>query len=41
MALSENLLGFEQIETNSKVEATQIFEEINKELEEYLLEKKY
>ena len=28
-------------ETDSKVEATQIFEEINKELEEYLLEKKY
>ena len=37
MALSENPFGFEQIETDNKVETTQIFEEINKELEEYLL----
>ena len=39
MASTENLFGFEQIEVNSGVDATLIFEEINKELEEYLLEK--
>ena len=39
MASTENLFGFEQIEVDSGVDATLIFEEINKELEEYLLEK--
>ena len=39
MASPKNLFGFEQIEANSKVDTTLIFEEINKELEEYLLEK--
>ena len=39
MASTENLFGFEQIEVNSGVDAKLIFEEINKELEEYLLEK--
>ena len=39
MASSVNLLGFEQIEPNSSADATLIFEEINKELGEYLLEK--
>ena len=39
MASSVNLFGFEQIEPNSSANATLIFEEINKELGEYLLEK--
>ena len=39
MASTENLFGFEQIEVDSGVDTTLIFEEINKELEEYLLEK--
>ena len=39
MASTENLFGFEQIQVDSGVDATLIFEEINKELEEYLLEK--
>ena len=39
MASSVNLFGFEQIEPNSSADATLIFEEINKELGEYLLEK--
>ena len=39
MALTENLFGFEQIEADSGVDATLIFKEINKELEECLLEK--
>ena len=39
MASTENLFGFEQIEVDSGVDATLTFEEINKELEEYLLEK--
>ena len=39
MASSINLFGFEQIEPNSSADATLIFEEINKELGEYLLEK--
>lgn len=39
MTSSENYFGFEQIEADSSVEATFIFEEISKELEKYLLEK--
>ena len=39
MASPKNLFVFEQIEANNKVDTTLIFEEINKELEEYLLEK--
>ena len=39
MVSTQNLFGFEQIETDSGVDATLIFEEINNELEEYLLEK--
>ena len=39
MASSANLFSFEQIEADSGVDPTLIFEEINKELEEYLLEK--
>ena len=39
MTSSANLFGFEQIEADSGVDPTLIFEEINKELEEYLLEK--
>ena len=39
MASSTNLFGFEQIEPDSSVNATLIFEEINKELGGYLLEK--
>ena len=35
-----NLFGFEQIESKSGVDTTLIFEEINKELEENLLEKR-
>ena len=42
MESQTNLFGFEEIELNNNckcVDATFIFEEINKELEEYLLEK--
>ena len=39
MESTENLVCFEQIEVDSGVDTTPIFEEINKELEEYLLEK--
>ena len=39
MISTENLFGFEQIEVDDEVDTTLIFEEINKELEEYLLEK--
>ena len=38
MASTQNLFSFEQIEAGSGVDATLIFEEIDKELEEYLLE---
>ena len=34
MASTENIFGFEQIEADSGVDTTLIFEEINKELEE-------
>ena len=39
LASTQNYFGFEQIEADSGVDATPIFEEIIKELEEYLLEK--
>ena len=39
MASTQNLFGFEEIEADSVVDTTPIFEDINKELEEYLLEK--
>ena len=39
MSTTENFFGFEQIRVNDKVETILIFEEITKELEEYLLEK--
>ena len=39
MVSSKNLFGFEQIEADNRADVTLIFEEINKELEEYLLEK--
>lgn len=39
MESTENLFGFEQIEVDSGVDTTLIFEEINKEYEEHLLEK--
>ena len=39
MTATENLFGFEQLRVNDKADTTLIFEEINKELEEYLLEK--
>ena len=39
MESTENLFGFEQIKVDSGVDTTSIFEEINKELEEYLLDK--
>ena len=39
MASTENLFGFKQIQAGSGVDTTLIFEEINKQLEEYLLEK--
>ena len=38
MALSKNLFGFEQIDVSSTAGTTLIFEEIRKEVEEYLLE---
>ena len=37
--LTPNLFRFEQIDSDSSVDTTLIFEEINKELEGYLLEK--
>ena len=39
MASTTNLFGFEQIDSDSTVNTTLIFEEINKELEQYLPEK--
>ena len=39
MTSTENLFCFEQIKVNNEVDTTLIFEEINKELEECLLEK--
>ena len=39
MATAKNIFGFEQIRVNDKADTILIFEEINKELEEYLLEK--
>ena len=39
MVSTNNLFGFEQIEAYSGADATFIFEEIHKELEEYLPEK--
>ena len=39
MASSTNLFGLEQIEGDRGVDPTLIFEEINKKLEEYLLDK--
>ena len=39
MSTIQNLFGFEQTGVSDKVETMLIFEEINKELEEYLLEK--
>ena len=41
MASITNLFGVAQIEAYSGVDPTLIFKEINKDLEEYLLEKKY
>ena len=38
MEPTQNLFGFEQIKTFSKIDSRQIFEEIRKEIEEYLLE---
>ena len=38
MALSKNLFGFEQIDVSSTAGTTLVFEEIRKEVEEYLLE---
>ena len=38
METSNNLFGFEQIDADIKVDSTLIFEEIRKELEEYLPE---
>ena len=37
MGTSNNLFGFEQIDVDSRVYSTLIFEEIRKELEEYLI----
>ena len=39
MASSENLFAFEQIRVDNRVDATLIFEGVNKVLEEYLREK--
>ena len=39
MASTQNLFSFEEIEADSVVDTTPIFGDINKELEEYLLEK--
>ena len=41
MASTNDLFAFEEIEAGSSIASTFIFEEINKELGEYLLEKKY
>ena len=38
MGTSNNLFGFEQIDVDSRVYSTLIFEEIRKELEEYLID---
>ena len=38
MALSKSLFGFKQIDAGSIADSTLIFEEIRKEVEEYLLE---
>ena len=35
--MSENLFGFEHTEVRSEIDSTLIFEEIRKEVEEYLL----
>ena len=40
MASSTNLFGLEQIDDKKILHTSLIFEEINRELEEYLLEKK-
>ena len=40
MALLTNLFGLEQIDNNKILDTSLISEEINRELEEYLLEKK-
>ena len=37
MEMSENLFGFEHTEVSSETDSTLIFEEIRKEVEEYLL----
>ena len=39
MTSTKNPFDFEQVDSNSGVDPTLLFEEINKELEEYLLEK--
>ena len=39
MTSTKNLFDFKQVDSNSGVDPTLLFEEINKELEEYLLEK--
>ena len=36
--MSKNVVGFEQIDVSSTADSTLIFEEIRKEVEEYLLE---
>ena len=38
IALSKNVFGFEQIDVSSTTDSTLIFQEIRKEVEEYLLE---
>lgn len=38
MELTENLFGFEQVETFFKIDSIQIFKEIRKGIEEHLLE---
>ena len=38
METSENLFGFEQIGVGAEIDSTLIFEEIRKEVKEYLLE---
>ena len=38
METSKNLFGFEQIETNPKIDSILLFEGIRKEVEGYLLE---
>lgn len=39
METSENLFGFEQIHVGSEIDSTLIFEEMKKEIEQYLLGK--